>query len=233
MRPPGRRIIISISGNLRSFRHEPAPLPESFASRFRISRQQKKLTQAAVAKTLGVSQSAVAQWESGRSFPSSALARRIEKLLEVKYVPRQEEAGASLRGTFGRRPRLPIAGSPAPGDEERILVDDRPHGEILAPPQLEGVKGAKAVYVRGRAMEPRYYAGEVIYLNPARPPNPGDFIFITVKEPGFPAEVGYVRQFLGSDLVSIRVSTLNPKREQLIPRQEVIAIATVVGSGLF
>jgi transcriptional regulator with XRE-family HTH domain len=208
-------------------------LPESFASRFRISRQQKKLTQAAVAKTLGVSQSAVAQWESGRSFPSSALARRIEKLLEVKYVPRQEEAGASLRGTFGRRPRLPIAGSPAPGDEERILVDDRPHGEILAPPQLEGVKGAKAVYVRGRAMEPRYYAGEVIYLNPARPPNPGDFIFITVKEPGFPAEVGYVRQFLGSDLVSIRVSTLNPKREQLIPRQEVIAIATVVGSGLF
>jgi hypothetical protein len=38
-------------------------------------------------------------------------------------------------------------------------------------------------------MEPRYYAGEVIYLNPARSPNPGDFVFITVKEAGFPAEV--------------------------------------------
>ncbi len=139
----------------------------------------------------------------------------------------------NYRVTGGRRPRLPIVGWPAPGDEERILVDDRPHGEILAPPQLEGVKGAKAVYVRGRAMEPRYYAGEVIYLNPHRSPNPGDFIFITVKEPGFPASVGYVRQFVGSDLVSIRVSTLNPKREQIIPRQEVIAIATVVGSGLF
>jgi transcriptional regulator with XRE-family HTH domain len=208
-------------------------LSDSFAVRFRLARQQKKLTQAAVAKTLDVSQSAVAQWESGRSFPSSALARRIEKLLDVKYVPRQEEQAVSLRGAFGRRARLPIVGSPAPGDEERILVDDRPHGEVLAPPQLEGVKGAKAVYVRGRAMEPRYYAGEVIYLNPARSPNPGDFIFITVREPAFPAEVGYVRQFLGSDLVSIRVSTLNPKREQLIPRQEVIAIATVVGSGLF
>jgi len=82
-------------------------------------------------------------------------------------------------------------------------------------------------------MEPRYYAGEVIYLNPHRAPNPGDFIFITVKEPGFPASVGYVRRFVGSDLVSVRVSTLNPKREQIIPRQEVIAIATVVGSGLF
>lgn len=208
-------------------------MSESFAARFRLARQQKKLTQVAIAKTLGISQSAVAQWESGRSFPLPAQARRIEKLLGVKYVPRQEEQGASLRGTFGRRARLPIVGSPAPGDAERILVDDRPHGEILAPPQLEGVKGAKAVYVRGRAMEPRYYAGEVIYLNPARSPNPGDFVFIIVKEPGFPAAVGYVRQFLGSDLVSVRASTLNPRREQLFPRQEVIAIATVVGSGLF
>ena len=82
-------------------------------------------------------------------------------------------------------------------------------------------------------MEPRYHAGEVIYLNPHRAPNPGDFIFITVKEPGFAANVGYIRRFLGADLVSIRVSTLNPKREQIIPRHEVIAIATVVGSGLF
>jgi phage repressor protein C with HTH and peptisase S24 domain len=208
-------------------------LSDSFAARFRLARQQKKLTQVAVAKTLGVSQSAVAQWESGRSFPSSMLARRIEKLLEVKYVPRQDEEGASFRGAFGRRPRLPVFGSAAPGYEERILVDDRPRGEILAPPQLEGVKGAKAVYVRGDAMEPRYYAGEVVYLNPARSPNPGDFVFITLKEPGFPTEVGYIRQFVGSDLLSIRLATLNPKREQVIPRQEVIAIATIVGSGLF
>jgi hypothetical protein len=82
-------------------------------------------------------------------------------------------------------------------------------------------------------MEPRYYAGEVVYLNPARSPNPGDFVFITLKEPGFPADVGYIRQLLGSDLVSVRVSTLNPKRELAVPRQEVIGIAIIVGSGLF
>jgi hypothetical protein len=137
---------------------------------------------------------------------------------------------------------LPLAKSPFRALKWSVSIVLRPrvetispsstHGEILAPPQLEGVKGAKAVYVRGRAMEPRYYAGEVIYLNPNRSPNPGDFIFITVKEPSFPASVGYVRRLVGSDLVSIRVSTLNPKRELLIPRQEVIAIATVVGSGV-
>jgi hypothetical protein len=73
----------------------------------------------------------------------------------------------------------------------------------------------------------------VVYLNPARSPNPGDFIFVTVKEPGFPASVGYVRQFLGSDLVSVRVSTLIRSARRSSPREDVIAIATVVGSGLF
>ena len=82
-------------------------------------------------------------------------------------------------------------------------------------------------------MEPRYYAGEIVYLHPTRPPNPGDFVFLTVREPSFPAGVGYIRQFAGADLVSIRAYTINPKREELIPRQAVIEIATIVGSGLF
>jgi phage repressor protein C with HTH and peptisase S24 domain len=81
-------------------------------------------------------------------------------------------------------------------------------------------------------MEPRYYPGEVVYLNPARPPNPGDFVFITVQEPGFPAAVGYIRQFLGADLVHFRLLALNPKREHLIARHDLVEMATIVGSGL-
>jgi transcriptional regulator with XRE-family HTH domain len=206
---------------------------ESFGIRLRKAREQKNLTQVGLAETLGVSQSAVAQWESGRSSPSRAMALRIQKLLGISPSAPEDEKRTLSRRPFGRRPRLPVVGSPVPGDEERILVDDTPRGEILAPPQLEDIKGAKAVYVRGRAMEPRYYAGEVVYLHPTRPPNPGDFVFIVVQESGFPAAIGYIRQFLGSDLVSIRVSTLNPRRQELIPRQAVVEIATVVGSGLF
>jgi transcriptional regulator with XRE-family HTH domain len=208
-------------------------LPDSFATRFRLARQQKNLTQVALAHTLRVSQSAVAQWESGRTLPSPAMRSRIEKVLKVDLSATQDEVRTGKRRIPERRPHLPIFGFPAPGDDERILVDEAPRGQIFAPPQLEDVKGASAVYVRGRAMEPRYFAGEVVYLHSTRPPNPGDFIFVTVKETGFPASVGYVRQFLGSDLVSVRVSTLNPKRAQVIPRQDVIGIATVAGSGLF
>lgn len=202
-----------------------------FAERLRQGRRRKKLTQEAVATSLAVSQSAVAQWESGRSLPSPDMAAKIEKLLGVLYRPKEREQGYG-RGPLGKRARLPVVGLPAPGDEDRILVDEHPHGEVVAPPQLEGVAGARAVYVRGRSMEPRYYPGEVVYLHPARQANPGDFVFVTVREPGFPTPVGYIRQYLGRDLVHIHTLALNPKREHLVAVADLVGTATIVGSGL-
>jgi transcriptional regulator with XRE-family HTH domain len=205
----------------------------SFPARFREARLRKQLTQAAIAKGLSVSQSAVAQWESGRSSPSTGLAVKIKQLLGVDS--RSAEAGQQpqTRGSLGKRARLPIVGSPVPGDEERIIIDGNVYGEILAPPQLEYLTGAKAVYVRGRSMEPRYYPGEVVYLHPSRPPNPGDFVLVTLKEPDYPAQIGYIRQYLGEDLVHIRLRSLNPKSEHLVARQNLVGMATIVGSGLF
>ena len=209
-------------------------MPEtSFRIQFRQARLGKKLTQAAVAKALKVSQSAIAQWESGRSFPSPGLAAQIEKLLGMKVGAGGGGQAPQSRGPIRKRARLPIVGLPAPGDKERIIIDGSARGEIPAPPQLENVSGAKAVYVRGRAMEPRYFQGEVVYLDPNRPPNPGDFVLVTLKEPNYPVDIAYIRQYLGEDLVHVHLGTLNPKRDHLVSRQNLIAMATIVGSGLF
>lgn len=209
-------------------------MPETpFRTRFRQARLAKKLTQATVSKALKVSQSAIAQWESGRSFPSPELAAPIEKLLGIKVGAGGGSQIPRTRGAADKRLRLPIVGLPAPGDQERIIIDGSSRGEIPAPPQLEGVPGAQAVYVRGRSMEPRYFQGEVVYLDPNRAPNPGDFVMVTVKEPNYPADVAYIRQYLGEDLVHVHLATLNPKRDHLVARQSLIAMATIVGSGLF
>jgi transcriptional regulator with XRE-family HTH domain len=203
-----------------------------FRVRFRQARQKRKLTQSAVAKALKVSQSAVAQWELGRSFPSAGLAAEIAKLLGIDVGAAPDGEPALARGPSRRGPRLPIVGLPAPGDQERIILDGGDRGEIPAPPQLENVPGAFAVYVRGRSMEPRYYEGEVVYLHPGRPPNIGDFVLVTVKEPGSSAQLGYIRQYLGEDLVHIHLTTFNPKKKHLIARENLVGIATIVGSGL-
>jgi transcriptional regulator with XRE-family HTH domain len=208
---------------------EKAVAEPPFSERLREARQNAKITQVKLAEMLGVTQSAVAQWESGRSLPSEGLAGKIEMLLGVRYRPATPIPESWPRP---RRPRLPIIGLPAPGDAEHILVDGAKHGDLPAPPQLEAVSGASAVYVRGHAMEPRYFAGEVVYLNPNRKPNPGDFVFLVVKEPNYATPVGYVRRLVSQDLVHITVSTVNPREQQHFPLDQVVSIATIVGSGL-
>jgi transcriptional regulator with XRE-family HTH domain len=222
----------------------------AYGFEFRRARRERQLTQVAVAKSLGVSQSYVAQIEAGRNYPSPALALRISELLGLNVPNGADEersqqfvlAEGAPRFGFARqqgrmtaaaeRVRLPIVGVPVPGDEERIIVDAQSHGSIVAPPQLENVPGARALYVRGRAMEPRYYPGELVYINPTRPPNPGDFVLALVREPHFTAPIGYVRQYLGEDPGEVRLAILNPKRDQRIARKDLVSIATIVGSGL-
>jgi transcriptional regulator with XRE-family HTH domain len=201
----------------------------SFALQFRKARRQRKLTQVGAAKALGVSQSAIAQWESGRNYPAEELGPKIEKVFGVRA---ESTAQAAARRLPAARPRLPIIGIPAPADEELVLVDDVPHGDIVAPPQLESVSGARAVYVRGHAMEPRYYPGEVVYLRPDRPANPGDFVFVTARDRAFATPVGFIRQYLRQDLVHIHLATLNPKREHLFAKDDIVAMTVIVGSGL-
>jgi len=216
----------------------------AYGHEFRQARRKRQLTQVALARALGVSQSYVAQIEGGRNYPSPALASRIAELIGLG-PPSEDEAHHAFAETVRRftekaprraatveRVRLPIVGVPVPGDEERIIVDLEPHGSVLAPPQLETVPGAQALYVRGRSMEPRYYPGELVYLNPARPPNPGDFVLALVREPQFAAPIGYVRQYLGEDARQIRLATLNPKRHYAVDRRALVSMTTIVGAGL-
>ena len=217
----------------------------AYGYEFRQARRERHLTQVALAKALGVSQSYIAQIEAGRNRPSPALASRIAKLLGLG-PPSEDEGRPGMLGEIdhrlaepapiftvtAERARLPIVGIPVPGDEERIIVEAQPHGSILAPPRLENVEGAQALYVRGRSMEPRYYPGELVYINPLRLPNPGDFVLVIVREPQFAAPIGYVRQYLGEDAGRVRLATLNPKHESTVDRGVVVSIGTIVGSGL-
>jgi transcriptional regulator with XRE-family HTH domain len=118
------------------------PVSETpLATRLRQARLEKRLTQAAVAEALDVSQSAVAQWESGHSFPSASLAARIEKLLGIDRRLVKKGQQPQTRGSLGRRARLPIVGLPDPADEERIILDGN-SGAKSSPRPSSKISGA-------------------------------------------------------------------------------------------
>ena len=215
-----------------------------YGQEFRRARREQLLTQVAVARALEVSQSYVAQIEAGRNYPSPALASRIAELLGVN--PPSDVKGQFSLGAIAahfaepsttaaprlERVRLPIVGVPVPGDEERMMIDARPHGSVLAPPQLENVPGAQALYVRGRSMEPRYYPGELVYINPTSP------LILAISFWRWSVSRNLARQsaMCGSILVKTPAMSgwrhLSPKRDYAVDRKALVSIVKIVGSGL-
>lgn len=132
--------------------------------------------------------------------------------------------------------RIPLLGQVAGGPNGRFILNGEQIGRVFAPPQLVGVKGAYAVYVYGDSMEPRYFAGEVVWLHPYTPVRQGDFV---VAQVGGDVEAdgleGYVKQFVSRTGSGLTLRQLNPPEgeEELLrfPEQRVFSVHKIVFSG--
>lgn len=69
---------------------------------------------------------------------------------------------------------------------------------VRRPPALFGASGVFALFVEGFSMAPQYNPGDLIYLNPHRPPRPGDIVVVQSQfneHDGTEATLGiYLRQ---------------------------------------
>jgi phage repressor protein C with HTH and peptisase S24 domain len=172
------------------------------------AREQRGLTQADVAKHVGVSRAAVGQWEAGSSEPSTRNLIQTCSFLGldvsaatggmVKLDPVNGGTVVSDRRPDYRHVDDEIAGFREPPQASfRTLPRDVPifgiatggadadyytNGEIVdfarRPPGAERLKGMYALYVAGSSMAPRYEEGELIYVSAARPPAPGDYVVV-------------------------------------------------------
>lgn len=91
------------------------------------------------------------------------------------------------------------------GDNDLFRLSRREHQfEVFAPPLLQHVRGAYALLVPGRTMEPRFYQGEILYVNPHLPVEPGDFVVLFAnwrqsenKDEPTGIYDAYIKQFVG------------------------------------
>src|SRR5258708_33506416 len=75
---------------------------------------------------------------------------------------------------------LPVMGAVKGGAEGFFFNEGEAKEYVVRPPSLGGVSNAFALYVDGESMEPRYYAGEMLYVNPNRPITRGCFVAVPV-----------------------------------------------------
>jgi len=133
---------------------------------------------------------------------------------------------------IGPGERIPVLGQAVGGSDGRFLFNGETMAEIFAPSQLWGVRNAYAVYVSGDSMEPRYFAGETIYVNPHMPARQGDFVVVQIIEDPEEPPTGYVKQFVSMTGDKLRLRQFNPAKDMTFDRARVMSVHKIVGSGI-
>ncbi len=214
------------------------------ARRLKLLREQAGLSMRAVAEHLGWTITRYQHYEDRyrRRFLPIELARALAELMAPRGIEPaavMELAGigpgqplARLAGPGGEAapapaaPRdLPVMGAVKGGAEGFYFNEGEPKEYVLRPAALAGASNAFALYVDGDSMEPRYFAGEVVYVNPNRPLSRGCFVAVEMKD-----GQGLIKQFVKrtDDLVVLR--QFNPPRDLRLHARDVKQLYRIVGS---
>ncbi|WP_374312463.1 helix-turn-helix transcriptional regulator [Dongia sp.] len=120
---------------------------------------------------------------------------------------------------------LPVFGQ-VQGGFDGVEVDyQNPVEYIQRPPSLFGAKKACGVYVTGDSMEPRYYAGEIVLVDPRKPVRSGDFVVVEL-----PDHRAIVKRLVRRNDNGALLCQLNPREEQHVPRSGIVGLYRIVGT---
>lgn len=118
-----------------------------------------------------------------------------------------------IKGEQTRRDsrRLPVRGVAEGGDDGAFNFTSGEIDQVLCPPGVIGEKGLYALYVVGDSMEPRYMAGDLVYVSPNRPSRVGDDVVIEVVEDG--ERLAFIKRLIKRDDKGVHLQQFNPPAE--------------------
>jgi len=121
---------------------------------------------------------------------------------------------------------LPVMGAVKGGAEGFYFNEGEAKEYVVRPASLAGASNAFALYVDGDSMEPRYQAGEILYVNPNRPLTKNCFVAVEMGDGR-----GMIKQFLRRSDEHIVLHQFNPPKDIRIAARDVKQIYRIVGSG--
>ncbi len=125
---------------------------------------------------------------------------------------------------------IPVYGHAVGGKDGEFVLSGNQVSEVLAPPSLSHVRDAYAVYVVGDSMEPRYFAGETVFVNPRLPISRGAFVVAQISRGEEAEPRAYVKRFVSQDAKRLRLEQYNPKKMLEFAMSAVVAIHRIVMS---
>jgi phage repressor protein C with HTH and peptisase S24 domain len=214
------------------------------ARRLKALRERTGLAMREVAEALGWTLTRYQHYEDRykREHLPLDFVRRLLPLFEARGVPGAEllalaglsdsEIPGSLRARRATGAMLPPAGRDLPvlgavkGGSEGFYFNEGDAKEYLVrPPTLAGVANAFALYVEGDSMEPRYFAGELLYVNPNRPITRNCFVAVELAD-----GQGLIKQFLRRSDEQVVLRQFNPAKDIRIAVRDLKRIYRITGS---
>lgn len=98
-------------------------------------------------------------------------------------------------------------------------------GYVERPHYFLGNSEAYALYCHGDSMSPRYDAGQLLYIDPHRPPSPGNDVIVILTD-----GTGFLKRLVRRTQKEVRFRQFNPDKEFTIPASQISAIHLVVSS---
>jgi SOS-response transcriptional repressor LexA len=126
---------------------------------------------------------------------------------------------------------IPIYGHAVGGRDGEFILSGNQVSEVAAPPGLVYIADAYAIYVAGESMEPRYFAGEIVFVNPRLPISRGAFVVAQISKGDGQEPHAYVKRFVFQDAKHLRLEQYNPKKTLEFQLSAVAAIHRIVMSG--
>jgi phage repressor protein C with HTH and peptisase S24 domain len=222
----------------------PPSQPDSPHQRLRLAREQAGFARASdAARAMGIEEPTYLGHENGSRGLSRAAARyarffgvSLDWLIDGRDVltpasgpppPRNGELGGPAR--FGAR--IPAYGQAVGGRDGEFILNGNRIVDVLAPPSLQGVPDAYAVYVVGDSMEPRYFVGEAVFVNPRLPVRRGDFVVAQIAVGDGEPPHAYIKRFVARDARMLRLEQFNPKKTLEFPVGRVISVHRIIMGG--
>jgi SOS-response transcriptional repressor LexA len=216
------------------------------ARRLKLLRERAGLSMRAVSEALGWTLTRYQHYEDRyrRSYLPLDLARQLGDLFAQRGVPAADVLALAGVDMAPRDPApvppqqqpiisvppmsrdLPVMGTVKGGAGGIYINEGEAKEFIVRPPSLAGVSNAFALYVHGESMEPRYYAGEVLYVNPNRPLTKGCFVAVEMAD-----GQGLIKQFVRRNDEHLVLAQFNPPKEIRLPIAGVKRIYRITGSG--
>lgn len=120
---------------------------------------------------------------------------------------------------------IPVLSLARGGVAQPMYLEDGPIDWAPRPDYLRRVRDAFAAYMVGESMLPRYRPGQLLFLNPHRPPKSGDGVVVVLTD-----DAVLIKEWVRQDHGDVVLREYQPEmKEFTVPAANVRVVHTVVG----